>query len=95
MIRIFAGYDPREAIGYHVFTQSLIERTSEAVAITPFFGKQRDGSNTFIYQRFLVPYFTGFKGRAIFMDASDMLMLADIAELDKLFDPTIDDAIEA
>jgi len=88
MIRIFAGYDPREAIGYHVFTQSLIERTSEAVAITPFFGKQRDGSNTFIYQRFLVPYFTGFRGRAIFMDASDMLMLADIAELDKLFDPT-------
>jgi hypothetical protein len=51
MIRIFAGYDPREAIGYHVFTQSLIERTSEAVAITPFFGKQRDGSNTFINQR--------------------------------------------
>jgi hypothetical protein len=88
MIRIFAGYDPREAIGYHVFTQSLIERTSEAVAITPFFGKQRDGSNTFIYQRFLVPYFTGFKGRAIFMDASDMLMLSDIDELDKLFDPT-------
>jgi hypothetical protein len=35
MIRIFAGYDPREAIGYHVFCQSLIERTSEPVAITP------------------------------------------------------------
>ena len=88
MIRIFAGYDPREAVGYHVFCQSLIERTKEPVAITPFFGKQRDGSNAFIYQRFLVPYFTGFKGRAIFMDASDMLMLGDIDELNKLFDPT-------
>ena len=88
MIRIFAGYDPRESVGYHVFCQSVIEHTTEPVAITPFFGKQRDGTNAFIYQRFLVPYFTGFKGRAIFMDASDMLMLTNIAELHKLFDPT-------
>ena len=88
MIRIFAGYDPREAIGFHVFCQSLIERTTCPVAITPFYGKQRDGTNAFIYQRFLVPYFTGFKGKAIFMDASDMLMLGDIDELNKLFDPT-------
>lgn len=43
MIRIFAGYDPREAIGYHVFTQSLIERTSEAVAITPFLASKEMG----------------------------------------------------
>jgi len=88
MIRIFAGYDPRESVGYHVFCQSVIEHTTEPVAITPFYGKQRDGTNAFIYQRFLVPYFTGFKGRAIFMDASDMLMLTNIAELHKLFDPT-------
>ena len=40
------------------------------------------------YSEMLSKYFTGFRGRAIFMDASDMLMLADIAELDKLFDPT-------
>ena len=84
MIRIFAGYDPREAVGFHVFCQSLIERTKEPVAITPFYGKQRDGTNAFIYQRFLVPYFTGFKGKAIFMDASDMLMLGDIDELNKI-----------
>jgi len=88
MIRIFAGYDPREAIGYHVFCQSLIERTSEPVAITPLYGTQRDGTNAFTYQRFLVPYFTNFTGRAIFMDASDMLMLANIDNLNKLFDPT-------
>jgi hypothetical protein len=88
MIRIFAGYDPREAIGYHVFCQSLIERTSEPVAITPLYGTQRDGTNAFTYQRFLVPYFTKFTGRAIFMDASDMLMLSNIDDLSKLFDPT-------
>ena len=88
MIRIFAGYDPREAIGYHVFCQSLIERSTDGVAITPLFGKQRDGTNAFTYQRFLIPYFMGFQGRAIFLDGADMLMLGDIAELDKLYDPT-------
>jgi hypothetical protein len=85
MIRIFAGYDPREAIGYHVFCQSLIERSTDGVAITPLFGKQRDGTNAFTYQRFLIPYFMGFQGRAIFLDGADMLMLGDIAELDKLW----------
>ena len=88
MIRIFAGYDPRESVGFHVFCQSLIERTKEPVAITPFYGRQRDGTNAFIYQRFLVPYFTNFTGKAIFLDASDMLMLADIDDLNKLFDPS-------
>jgi hypothetical protein len=29
----------------------------------------------------------GFKGHAIFVDACDMLMLGDVAELDALFDP--------
>jgi hypothetical protein len=88
MITVFAGYDPREAVGYSVFCQSLIEHTSQPVAIIPTFGKQRDGTNVFIYQRFLVPYLMGFKGHAIFMDASDMLMLSNIDELDRLFDPS-------
>ena len=88
MITVFAGYDPREAVGYSVFCQSLIEHTSQPVAIIPTFGRQRDGTNVFIYQRFLVPYLMGFKGHAIFMDASDMLMLSNIDELDRLFDPS-------
>ena len=66
----------------------MIERTKEPLAITPFYGRQRDGTNAFIYQRFLVPYFTNFTGKAIFLDASDMLMLADIDDLNKLFDPS-------
>jgi hypothetical protein len=88
MITVFAGYDPREAVGYSVFCQSLIEHTAQPVAIIPTFGKQRDGTNVFIYQRFLVPYLMGFKGHAIFMDASDMLMMCNIDELDRLFDPS-------
>lgn len=42
---------------------------------------QRDGSNAFIYSRFLIPYLMGYKGWAIFADGSDMLCRGDIAEL--------------
>jgi hypothetical protein len=38
--------------------------------------------------RFLVPWLCNFKGHAIFADGSDMICLADIAELDSLFDPS-------
>ena len=39
-----------------------------------------DGSNTFIYSRFLTPYLCGFDGWALFADG-DMVCRADIAEL--------------
>ncbi len=87
MIRIFAGYDPRESAGFHVFTESLIRTTQSPIAITPINGEQRDGSNSFIYPRFLVPYLCGFQGTAIFMDGSDMLVRSDVAQLAALADP--------
>lgn len=87
MIRLFCGYDPREAIGFHVFAQSVIKRASKPVEIIPLAAMGLpQGSNTFTLSRFLVPYLSGFKGRAIFADACDMLMLGDVAELDALFD---------
>ena len=85
-LKVFCGYDKREAIGFHVFVQSLIERSSIPLEIIPLSGEQRDGTNAFIYARFLVPHLCNFQGRAIFLDASDMLMRADIAELVALFD---------
>jgi lipopolysaccharide biosynthesis glycosyltransferase len=39
-----------------------------------------DGSNHFIYTRFLVPYLMGFSGSAIFIDG-DMIVRGDIVEL--------------
>jgi lipopolysaccharide biosynthesis glycosyltransferase len=39
-----------------------------------------DGSNQFIYSRFLVPHLMGYSGHAIFMDG-DMIVRGDIAEL--------------
>jgi hypothetical protein len=88
MLNLFAGYDKREAAGYHTFCASVIERASQPVSITPLAAMGLpEGSNTFTRSRFLVPFLMGFKGHAIFCDACDMLMLGDIAELDALFDP--------
>lgn len=89
MIHAFLGHDQRESAGWHTFVTSLIDKASVPVAIHPLDAKGLpEGSNTFTFSRFLVPWLMGFKGHAIFMDACDMLMLGDIAELDALFDPS-------
>lgn len=87
-IRLCCGYDHREAAGYAVFASSVIRRATKPVSITPLASMGLPmGSNTFTLSRFLVPALMGFKGAAIFADASDMLCLTDIAELESLFDP--------
>lgn len=87
MIHLFCGYESREAIGFHVFVESVLRLASEPVSIIPMSNMSMPrGSNAFTVSRFMVPYLMGFRGRAIFADASDMLMLADVAELDSLFD---------
>jgi len=95
-IPIFVGFDQREAVAYHAFCQSVIEKASQPVSFIPLakntikgFDGQRDGSNEFIYSRFLVPYLTGYIGHAIYADG-DMICNADIAELWALRDPRKD-----
>jgi hypothetical protein len=34
-IRLFVGYDPREAVAFHTFAQSVLEKSSLPVSITP------------------------------------------------------------
>ncbi len=88
VIHLFCGYDRREGVGFQVFVRSVIERASQPVAIYPLSSMGLpEGSNAFTLSRFLVAQLMGFKGHAIFADASDMLMLADVAELDALLDP--------
>jgi lipopolysaccharide biosynthesis glycosyltransferase len=94
MITIYAGYDPREAACYHVWCQSVIDRASEPVAFIPLhapllqnFDGQQDGTNAFIYSRFLVPSLCGYEGFALFVDG-DMVVLDDIAKLWALRDPS-------
>ena len=81
MIRFFLGYDPREAIGYHVCCQSIIEKASDNTDITAISGPRRDGTNDFIYSRFLVPHYCNYQGFAIWMDGADMIFREDPAEL--------------
>ncbi len=93
-LTIVVGFDQTEAVAYHTFCQSVLEKASLPVQFIPladnslYFYKEShlDGSNRFIYSRFLTPYLCDFKGFAIFADG-DMICNSDIAELQKLFDP--------
>lgn len=87
VVPLFAGYDPRESVAYHVLLQSILETSSLPVADAPLhsrmlkdFDGQQDGTNAFIYSRFLVPSLMQFEGWAIYCD-SDMLFRDDIAKL--------------
>lgn len=89
MIHLFCGYDQREAVGFHTFVASVIANATAPVGIHPLDSKGLpQGTNTFTFSRFLVPWLMRFKGRAIFADACDMVMLGDVAELEALFDPS-------
>lgn len=87
MIRLFAGYDQREAVGFSVFVMSVLRHASMPVAITPLQDADHaDGSNAFTFARFRVPELCDYKGWAIFMDGSDQLVLGDLAELWRMRD---------
>jgi len=79
-LHVFIGYDPREAVAWHVCAESILAHTKADVAFHAVSGEMRDGSNAFIYERFLVPHKMGFNGWAVFIDG-DMLVRSDIAEL--------------
>ena len=87
-INIVIGFDQRESVAYHTFTQSIIEKASLPVSFMPlaintlkgYEETHTDKSNDFIYSRFLTPYLNDFKGWAIFADG-DMICQTDIKEL--------------
>jgi lipopolysaccharide biosynthesis glycosyltransferase len=88
MIRLMVGFDQRESVAYHTFIQSVIDVTTVPVSVTPlvlsalpgYSETHSDGSNTFIYSRFLTPYLAGFSGWAIFADG-DMICREDLKNL--------------
>ena len=90
MIRIFIGYDPREAVAFNVLSHSIHVRSSQPIAITPINLSQLKmkmwrarvnlQSTEFSFSRFLTPYLCIFEGWAIFLDC-DMLFLDDISKL--------------
>ncbi len=99
MIRWFIGYDRREPVAYHVLAHSLLELSSEPIAIIPvavdhfraFFNRPPSpwSSTEFSFSRFLVPHLAGGEGWAVFSDC-DMLCLEDPARLWALRDEALD-----
>jgi lipopolysaccharide biosynthesis glycosyltransferase len=94
-VRVFIGYDPREAVAFDVLAHSIRARSSSPVSIHSLKLSElgdlmwRDRhelqSTDFSFSRFLVPHLCGFEGWAVFMDC-DMLVLDDIASLWELRD---------
>jgi len=95
MNNIYIGYDPREAIAYHVCVNSILRHSTKPFSVSPLAlknlnnyveSKDRDttypATNDFIFSRFLNPYLNNFRGWALFIDG-DMILLDDIS---KLFD---------
>jgi lipopolysaccharide biosynthesis glycosyltransferase len=95
MIRVFIGYDWREAVAFHALSHSIHSRASKPVSIVPVmlsqltdvFTRERNPlqSTDFSFSRFLAPYLAGYRGWALFMDC-DMIMREDIAQLWELRD---------
>lgn len=88
-LRIFIGYDHRQAVSYNVLQFSIFRRCSRPVSITPLvlptLPLTRMGLTPFTYSRFLVPWLCDFRGWAMFLDL-DYLCLADLAQLFSLAD---------
>jgi len=95
VIRVFIGYDPREAVAFSVLAYSIQVRASKPVTIAPLMLSQLKAGHTrerhplqssdFSFSRFLTPYLSDYAGWSIFMDC-DMLMLDDVAGLYRLRD---------
>ncbi|MBI1239747.1 MAG: glycosyltransferase [Alphaproteobacteria bacterium] len=96
MIRVFIGYDPREAVAFSVLAHSIHRRASRPVSVTPLMLSQLGAemtrerhplqSSEFSFSRFIVPALCNYEGWALFMDG-DMIMLDDVAKLWALADP--------
>ena len=91
MLKIFIGYDPKEAVAYHTCVNSIIRHASAPISIIPlalnllpsYNETHTDGSNNFTYTRFLVPRLADNQGWAIYIDG-DMILKEDITKLYEL-----------
>ena len=91
-LRVFIGWDRREAEAYEVARYSLMRHASVAVEVKPIkldemraaglYWRDFDplASTEFTYSRFLTPALAGYEGWALFCDC-DFLWLGDVGEL--------------
>ncbi|NBW56109.1 MAG: glycosyltransferase [Betaproteobacteria bacterium] len=87
-LTLVVGFDQREAISYHTFCQSVLEKSSIPVRFIPlaentlqfYRENHKNISNRFVFSRFLTPYLLDFQGMAVFADG-DMVCQTDIKNL--------------
>lgn len=91
MLQVYFGHDERVEAGTTAFVRSVIAHARAPVSLTPITrlntGEFKEGTNSFTFRRFLVPWMQRWEGWAVFVDGADMLCRADICELEPLFDP--------
>jgi hypothetical protein len=91
MLHLFFGHEDRAEAGTTAFARSVIAHASGPVALVPITRRalldQREGTNAFTYRRFLVPWLLDFEGWAVFVDGADMVLRADIYEIERLKNP--------
>jgi lipopolysaccharide biosynthesis glycosyltransferase len=91
MFRVFIGWDsrfpePADVLAYSLRTHASIELDIRYLKLPELrLNRSYDplASTEYTYSRFLVPYLCNHQGKALYLD-SDMLCLADIAEIAKL-----------
>jgi hypothetical protein len=69
-IPLYVGYDARDPVAIHPLHGPMLDG----------FDGQQDGTNAFIFSRYLVPFLQDYKGWAIFCDG-DMILTDDIKHL--------------
>lgn len=97
-LRVWIGWDSREAVAYDAARHSLLQRASIDVDVAPIrladlraaglYNRDDDplASTEFTYSRFLTPHLAGYRDWALFCDC-DFLFLADVGELLAYADP--------
>ncbi len=99
-VRLFIGYDSRLPLGFHVFLQSVMQHSTVPISVTPLLlsnlqgiftrEKAPDQLTDFSYSRFIVPHLCDYKGWALFMDGTDMMLRDNISRLWDLRDDNYD-----
>jgi hypothetical protein len=88
VLRVFTGYDYRESDGWHAFMASVLATNGHDIAVSALSGPQKDGTNAFTYERFMVPEYCNWGGMALYVDGCDMIVRESFRTLLSHYDPT-------
>lgn len=92
-LRIYIGTEDNQFVAQQVLAYSIETQASVPVAVIPTYAQQLQfdmsklGGTKFGLVRFNVPHLAGYRGRAIYLDA-DQLVFADIKDLFDSLDST-------